>query len=68
MNINIIIPVFNEEKYLERCIESIIEQTLLPTKLLLVNDNSSDNSENILKKYSKEFLWIEYIKIGRAHV
>ena len=70
MNINIIIPVFNEEKYLERCIDSIIKQTLLPTKLLLVNDNSSDNSENILKKYSKEFLWIEYINIksNQAHI
>ena len=70
MNINIIIPVFNEEKYLERCIDSIIKQTLLPTKLLLVNDNSSDNSETILKKYSKEFLWIEYINIksNQAHI
>ena len=70
MNINIIIPVFNEEKYLERCIDSIIKQTFLPTKLLLVNDNSSDNSETILKKYSKEFLWIKYINIksNQAHI
>tara|TARA_X000001036_G_scaffold342971_1_gene322507 strand:- start:3156 stop:4010 length:855 start_codon:yes stop_codon:yes gene_type:complete len=70
MNINIIIPVFNEEKYLERCLDSIIKQTLLPTKLLLVNDNSSDNSETILKKYSKEFLWIKYINIksNQAHI
>ncbi len=70
MNINIIIPVFNEEKYLERCIDSIIKQTFLPTKLLLVNDNSSDNSEAILKKYAKEFLWIEYINIksNQAHI
>ena len=70
MNITIIIPVFNEEKYLDRCIGSIIEQTLLPTKLLLVNDNSSDNSEAILKKYAKEFLWIEYINIksNQAHI
>ena len=70
MNINIVIPVFNEEKYLERCLDSIIKQTLLPTKLLLVNDNSSDNSETILKKYSKEFLWIKYINIksNQAHI
>ena len=70
MNINIIIPVFNEEKYLERCLDSIIKQTLLPTKLLLVNDNSSDNSETILKKYSKEFLWIKYVNIksNQAHI
>ena len=59
MNIYIIIPVFNEEKYLEKTIDSIVTQTLLPKKLILVNDNSTDNSENILKKYSKEFTWIK---------
>jgi len=70
MNIYIIIPVFNEEKYLEKTIDSIVTQTLLPKKLILVNDNSTDNSENILKKYSKEFTWIKYINIKskQAHV
>ena len=50
MNIYIIIPVFNEEKYLQESIDSIVKQTFLPKKLLLVNDNSTDSSENILKK------------------
>lgn len=70
MYIYIIIPVFNEEKYLEKTIDSIVTQTLLPKKLILVNDNSTDNSENILKKYSKEFTWIKYINIKskQAHV
>ena len=50
MNIYIIIPVFNEEKYLQESIDSIVKQTFLPKKLLLVNDNSTASSENILKK------------------
>ena len=70
MNIYIIIPVFNEEKHLKESIDSIVKQTLLPKKLILVNDNSTDKSENILKKYSKEFTWIKYINIKskQAHV
>jgi len=70
MNIYIIIPVFNEEKHLQESIDSIVKQTLLPKKLILVNDNSTDKSENILKKYSKEFTWIKYINIKskQAHV
>jgi len=70
MNIYIIIPVFNEEKYLQQSLDSIVKQTFLPKKLLLVNDNSSDNSENILKKYCNKFSWIKYINIksNQAHI
>ena len=70
MNIYIIIPVFNEEKYLQESIDSIVKQTFLPKKLLLVNDNSTDSSENILKKYCNKFSWIEYINIksNQAHI
>ena len=70
MNIYIIIPVFNEEKYLQESIDSIVKQTFLPKKLLLVNDNSTDSSENILKKYCNKFSWIECINIksNQAHI
>jgi len=68
MNIYIIIPVFNEEKFLNDSIDSIVNQTLLPKKLLLINDSSTDNSENILKKYSNKFSWIEYINIESKQI
>ena len=61
MNIYIIIPVFNEENYLNDCIDSIINQSFTPKKLLLVNDNSTDDSETIIKKYSQSISWIEYL-------
>tara|TARA_B100000029_G_scaffold437293_1_gene452415 strand:- start:6177 stop:7064 length:888 start_codon:yes stop_codon:yes gene_type:complete len=70
MNVYIIIPVFNEENHLQECIESIINQTCIPKKLILVNDNSTDNSENILKKYSEFIPWINYIntKSNQVHL
>ena len=49
--ISIIIPVYNVEKYLIRCIDSILMQTYTEFELLLVNDGSSDNSGTICDKY-----------------
>lgn len=51
--INVIIPVYNAEKYLERCIQSLINQTLSDIEILFIDDCSTDNSLEILKKYEK---------------
>lgn len=50
--ISVIVPVYNVEKYLERCLDSIINQTLKNVEIICVNDGSTDNSINILKEYS----------------
>lgn len=50
--ISIIIPVYNVEKYLSRCIESILAQTLTDWELILVDDGSPDNSGAICDAYS----------------
>lgn len=47
MKVSIIVPVFNAEKYLRECIESVIAQTLGDYELILVNDGSTDNSAAI---------------------
>ncbi|WP_195268587.1 glycosyltransferase [Eubacterium sp. 1001713B170207_170306_E7] len=52
--ISIIVPVYNVEKYLSRCIESLINQTLSDIEIILVNDASPDNSLSIMKKYQKQ--------------
>jgi glycosyltransferase involved in cell wall biosynthesis len=49
--ISIIVPVYNSEKYLPRCIESILAQTFSNFELLLVNDGSSDKSGQICEEY-----------------
>lgn len=50
--ISVIIPVYNVEKYLEKCIQSVINQTYKNLEIILVNDGSTDNSLNICKKFS----------------
>lgn len=51
--IGIIVPVFNTEKYLSRCIQSILAQTFTDFELLLVDDGSTDKSGEICKQYAK---------------
>ena len=51
VKISAIIPVYNSEKYLKRCIDSLLNQTLKEIEIILINDGSSDNSEKICRKY-----------------
>ena len=52
--ISIIVPVYNVEKYLEECLDSIQNQTYSDIEVILVNDGSLDNSKDICEKYCKE--------------
>lgn len=51
--VSIIIPVYNVEKYLADCLNSVINQTLTDIEIICVEDGSTDNSATILKEYSK---------------
>ena len=48
--VSIIVPIYNSEKYLPQCIESILNQTYKNFELILVNDGSTDNSLSICVK------------------
>ena len=61
----IVSPVKDEEKYIEETIKSVIEQTVKPTKWIIVDDGSQDNTPEIINKYSREYDWIKIIKIER---
>lgn len=50
--ISIIVPVYNAEKYLGRCIDSILAQSFKDFELILINDGSTDSSQEICDKYS----------------
>lgn len=50
--ISIIVPVYNAEKYIERCIKSVLEQTFLQWELILIDDGSKDNSLTICRQYA----------------
>ena len=52
--ITIIIPVYNSERYLEKTIKSILEQTYNNYELILIDNGSTDNSAEICKKYQEK--------------
>lgn len=52
--ISIIIPVYNVEPYLSRCIESVLNQSFTDFELILINDGSTDNSGKICDEYAKK--------------
>ena len=52
--ISVIIPIYNTEKYLERCLDSAINQTFKDIEIILINDGSIDNSYKICQKYQKK--------------
>ena len=52
--ISVIIPVYNVEKYLEKCINSVINQTYKNLEIILVNDGSTDNCPNICDEFAKK--------------
>ena len=49
--ISIIIPVYNAEKYLSTCLDSVLAQTFTDWECILVNDGSTDNSGKICEEY-----------------
>lgn len=49
--ISIVVPVYNVEKYIEKCIVSIINQTYTNIEIIIVNDGTKDNSLEVIKKY-----------------
>lgn len=53
MKISVIIPVYNASKTIERTLDSVINQTLKPDEVILINDGSNDNSLKIIENYTK---------------
>ena len=52
--VSVIIPVYNTEKYLRECLDSIVNQTLKEIEIICVDDGSTDSSLEILKEYAKK--------------
>lgn len=67
-SVAIIIPVFNSAKFLEECIESVINQSYKQLEIILVNDGSTDNSLNIIKHYAEIDNRIKYSSLENSGV
>ena len=53
--VSVIIPVYNSEKYIAKCLESVINQTYKNLEIIVVNDGSKDNSQKILNEYKEKY-------------
>lgn len=53
--VSVIVPVYNVEQYVEKCLETLIEQTLEEIEIIVVNDGSIDNSKQIVEKIREQF-------------
>ncbi len=55
MTLTVIIPNYNNERFLDKCLNSVISQTRVPDEILVVDDCSSDSSVDIIKDYEKQY-------------
>ena len=63
--LTVIIPVYNNDKYIKRCLNSVINQSIKNIKIIIVDDGSTDTSYNIIKSYAEEYDNIEYFTTKR---
>src|SRR5580704_7495892 len=61
----LITPARNEEAFVEKTIESMIRQTVLPTKWVIVDDGSTDKTSDIVTPYLSRYTWIEMLRRPR---
>lgn len=55
MKVSVIVPVYNVEQYLRKCLDSLVNQTLKDIEIIVVNDGSPDNSQEIIDEYVKKY-------------
>ena len=53
--VSVIVPVYNVEKYIKKCLDSLVNQTLEDIEIVVINDGSPDNSQKIIDKYVKKY-------------
>ncbi|MDO4926953.1 MAG: glycosyltransferase [Turicibacter sp.] len=64
--ISIIVPVYNVERYLNQCLDSVIKQDINNIEIVVVNDGSTDGSLKICKEYSKKYNYVKLISQKNA--
>ncbi|GAB3335044.1 hypothetical protein GCM10027299_43730 [Larkinella ripae] len=63
MNYLILSPTKNEEKYIERTLQSVCSQTVTPQRWIILDDNSTDRSPEIIQRYQRQHPWIDVITL-----
>lgn len=60
--VSVIVPLYNCEKYIEKCMASLLEQSYDHIKIIVVNDGSTDNSDEIMQQFIRPDLGIRYVR------
>jgi len=60
----LVTPARNEEKFIEKVIQSVIGQTVLPSKWVIVNDGSTDATASIVSRYLAKYEWMELLNLS----
>ena len=61
IKVSVIVPVYNVQKYVKKCIDSILAQTLSDLEILCVDDGSTDNSGGILDEYAEKYSHLKVV-------
>ena len=54
VKVSVLVPIYNVEEFLPECLDSLVNQTLRDIEIICINDGSTDNSLNIIKKYASK--------------
>ena len=55
IKLSVIVPCYNAEKYISRCLDSLVNQTLDSFEIVIINDGSTDGSSNIINSYKEKY-------------
>ena len=66
--VSIIVPIYNKEKFIDKCLKSIVFQTYKNTEIILIDDGSNDKSADICYKYASKYKNIKYYYINNSGV
>lgn len=66
MDISVIIPIYNVEKYLRRCVDSVLHQIDVTQEIILVDDGSTDTSSKICDEYVEKYPEVRYFHISNS--
>lgn len=64
--LSVIVPVYNSEKYIKKCVDSILAQTYPQVEIILVNDGSSDSSGIICDEYTEKYDHVKAVHKSEA--
>lgn len=60
VKVSVIVPVYNASEYLKTCLNSLVNQTMQDMKIIVIDDGSSDDSLEIIKKFSIKYPFLRY--------